>query len=155
MERGRSGGIQFKESTAASRRKQKIAGYQHFCPSYDFGQQSTTQKPAEYLNTQLRSGPYGPLRKKSQTRLPLPGFKPWWLAYRQRPCVVGDTGTVNKLQDEITELQANHDSWVKAGMMDRLERCDPGNRPCVEVNEDAGTFGTPGGTQDYQVLKGY
>jgi hypothetical protein len=66
-----------------------------------------------------------------------------------------DTGTVTRLQDEISELQANHDSWVKAGMLDRLERCAPDNRPCVEVNEDAGTFGTPGGPQDYQVLKGY
>ena len=66
-----------------------------------------------------------------------------------------DTGTINKLQDQITELRANHDAWVKAGMLDKLTRCAPGNRPCVEVNEDAGTFGTPGGPQDYQVLKGY
>jgi hypothetical protein len=66
-----------------------------------------------------------------------------------------DTGTITQLQGEITELQANHDSWVKAGMLDRLERCAPGNRPCVEVNEDAGPFGTPGGPQDYRVLKGY
>jgi hypothetical protein len=66
-----------------------------------------------------------------------------------------DTGTINQLQGEITELQANHASWVKAGMLDRLERCAPGNRPCVEVNEDAGPFGTPGGSQDYRVLKGY
>jgi hypothetical protein len=66
-----------------------------------------------------------------------------------------DTGTVNKLQDEITELRANHDALVRAGMLGKLTYCDPGNRPCVEVNEDAGTFGTPGGPQDYQVLKGY
>jgi hypothetical protein len=66
-----------------------------------------------------------------------------------------DTGTITQLQGEITELQANHASWVKAGMLDRLERCAPGNRPCVEVNEDAGPFGTTGGPQDYRVLKGY
>lgn len=66
-----------------------------------------------------------------------------------------DTGTVNKLQDQITDLRANHDAWVKAGMLDKITRCAPGNRPCVEVNEDAGAFGTPGGPQDYQVLKGY
>jgi hypothetical protein len=66
-----------------------------------------------------------------------------------------DTGTINTLQGEITELQANHDALVRAGMLGKLTYCDPGNRPCVEVNEDAGTFGTPGGTQDYQVLKGY
>ena len=56
-----------------------------------------------------------------------------------------DTGTVTQLQSEISELQANNESWVKAGMLDRLERCTPGNRPCVEVNEDAGPFGTPEG----------
>jgi cell division protein FtsB len=66
-----------------------------------------------------------------------------------------DTGTITQLQSEISQLQANNDSWVKAGMLDRLERCNPGNRPCVEVNEDAGPFGTPGGSQDYRVLKGY
>jgi hypothetical protein len=66
-----------------------------------------------------------------------------------------DTGTINELQSEISQLRANNDSWVKAGMLDRLERCAPGNRPCVQVNEDAGPFGTPGGPQDYRVLKGY
>ncbi len=66
-----------------------------------------------------------------------------------------DTGTITQLQGEISALQANNDSWVKAGMLDRLERCAPGDRPCVEVNEDAGPFGTPGGPQDYRVLKGY
>ena len=62
----------------------------------------------------------------------------WWYA---RP--------INKLRDQITELQANHDAWGKAGMLGKLTRCDPGNRPCVEVNEDAGAFGPPGGSQDY------
>jgi len=66
-----------------------------------------------------------------------------------------DTRTVNRLQDQISELQANHDSWVKAGMLDRLERCGADNRPCVEVNEDAGAFGTPGSPSDFRVLKGY
>lgn len=66
-----------------------------------------------------------------------------------------DSGRVEKLQDEITALRANHEAWVKAGMLSKLTYCDPGNRPCVEVNENAGTFGTPSGPQDYQVLKGY
>jgi hypothetical protein len=34
-----------------------------------------------------------------------------------------DTGTINELQSEISQLRANNDSWVKAGMLDRLERC--------------------------------
>ena len=63
-----------------------------------------------------------------------------------------DSGRIEKLQDQIATLQANHDAWVKAGMLDRLERCNPGNRPCVEVDENAGTFGTQG---DYRVIQGY
>jgi hypothetical protein len=66
-----------------------------------------------------------------------------------------DARTINRLQDQISALQANHDSWVKAGMLDRLSRCGSNNRPCVEVNEDAGAFGTPGSPSDYRVLKGY
>ena len=66
-----------------------------------------------------------------------------------------DTGTINKLQDQITELRANHDAWVKAGMLGKLTRCDPGNRPCIRVDESAGQFGPPGGPYDLRVLKGY
>jgi hypothetical protein len=66
-----------------------------------------------------------------------------------------DTGTVNKLQDQITDLRANHDAWVKAGMLDKITRCAPGNRPCVAVDESAGKFGAPGGPYDLRVLKGY
>ena len=66
-----------------------------------------------------------------------------------------DTGTINKLQDQITELRANHDAWVKAGMLGKLTYCDPGNRPCIRVDESAGQFGPPGGPYDLRVLKGY
>jgi hypothetical protein len=66
-----------------------------------------------------------------------------------------DTGTINQLQGKIAELQAAHDSWVKAGMLDRLERCAPGNRPCVEVDESYGAFGTLGSPNDFRILKGY
>jgi hypothetical protein len=76
-----------------------------------------------------------------------------WLA--GNAVVWWDTRTINNLQDQITELRANHDAWVKAGMLGKLTRCDPGNRPCVEVNEDAGKFGAPGGPYDLRVLKGY
>lgn len=66
-----------------------------------------------------------------------------------------DTRRISMLQNQITTLQANHQTWVKAGMLDRLGRCDPGNRPCVQVDESAGAFGVKGGPQDYRVLKGY
>lgn len=70
-----------------------------------------------------------------------------------------DTRTISNLQDEITELrdsitalQANHDAWVKAGMLGKLNTCDPGNRPCIQVDESAGAFGT---NSDYRIIKGY
>lgn len=66
-----------------------------------------------------------------------------------------DTKKIDSLQSQIATLQANHRTWVKAGMLDRLDRCNPGNRPCVQVNKSAGAFGVKGGPQDYRVLKGY
>jgi type II secretory pathway component PulL len=63
-----------------------------------------------------------------------------------------DTGTVENLQGEITELQANHAAFVRAGMLGKLTYCDPGNRPCIRVDESAGAFGTNG---DYRIIMGY
>ncbi len=66
-----------------------------------------------------------------------------------------DTGTINNLQSEIIELQANHDALVRAGMLGKLTYCAPGNRLCIAVDESAGQFGPPGGPYDLRVLKGY
>ncbi len=70
-----------------------------------------------------------------------------------------DTGTIAaaqaqkaQLQAEVTEMQANHDGWVKAGMLGKLEHCNPGFRPCIRVNESAGAFGD---RSDYRVILGY
>jgi len=63
-----------------------------------------------------------------------------------------DTGTISNLQDEITQLQANHAAWVKEGMLGKLNYCVPGNRPCIQVDESAGAFGDNG---DYRIIKGY
>ena len=57
-----------------------------------------------------------------------------------------------RLQAEVAEMQANRDEWAKAGFLAKLGRCNPGNRPCVRVNEGAGAFGT---ASDYRVLLGY
>jgi len=57
-----------------------------------------------------------------------------------------------QLAAEVVEMQANRDEWAKAGFMAKLTRCNPGNRPCVRVNEGAGPFGT---ASDYRVLLGY
>jgi hypothetical protein len=62
------------------------------------------------------------------------------------------TGAVENLQGEITELQANHDAFVRAGMLGKLTYCDPGNRPCIRVDEGAGAFGT---NSDYRIIMGY
>lgn len=39
-----------------------------------------------------------------------------------------------QLQAEVAEMQANHDDWVKAGMLAKLERCGPRARPCVSAS---------------------
>ena len=59
-----------------------------------------------------------------------------------------------RLQAEVAEMQANRDEWAKAGMLAKLTRCNPGNRPCVRVDERAGTF-EAGGNADYRVIRGY
>lgn len=57
-----------------------------------------------------------------------------------------------QLQAEVAEMQANRDAWAKTGMLGKLERCDPGNRPCIRVDERAGAYGTPA---DRRVILGY
>ncbi|MBN9559162.1 MAG: hypothetical protein J0H14_00330 [Alphaproteobacteria bacterium] len=57
-----------------------------------------------------------------------------------------------QLQAEVAEMQAAHDEWAKAGMLGKLARCNPGNRPCIRVDEGAGGFGSAG---DYRVILGY
>ncbi len=61
---------------------------------------------------------------------------------------------VAELHEQVAEMQANREGWVKTGMLEKLQRCDPGNRPCVRVNEAAGTFGSQG-HNDYRVIQGY
>jgi hypothetical protein len=41
---------------------------------------------------------------------------------------------------------------VSLVLLDKLTYCDPGNRPCIRVDEGARTFGTNG---DYQIIMGY
>ena len=48
---------------------------------------------------------------------------------------------VVELQRQVAKLQANHEGWVKAGMLEKLQSCGPGSRLCVRVNEAAGKFG--------------
>lgn len=72
----------------------------------------------------------------------------WW----DTKTIAQEQTQKDQLQQDIATLQANQASWERAGVLDKIEQCTPGNRPCVEVNENAGTFGEQG---DYRVLKGY
>ena len=72
-----------------------------------------------------------------------------------------DTGAIGaarvekrQLQLEIAELRASRDEWVKTGAQAKLIRCNPGNRPCVRVDERAGVFESEG-HNDYRVIQGY
>ncbi len=72
-----------------------------------------------------------------------------------------DTGTIGaaqaektRLQAEVAAMQATHDAWVKAGMLGKLERCNPELRPCIRVNEAAGSFESQG-RNDYRVIQEY
>lgn len=72
----------------------------------------------------------------------------WWDA----GAIAAARAEKRRLQAEVAEMQANRDAWAKAGMLGRLERCDPGHRPCVRVDENAGAYGTP---PDRRVILGY
>jgi hypothetical protein len=70
-----------------------------------------------------------------------------------------DTGAIaaarvekRQLQLDVAELRASRDEWVKTGALAKLTRCNPGNRPCVRVDERAGSFGDQA---DYRVILGY
>ena len=55
------------------------------------------------------------------------------------------------LQGQVADMQANRDGLVKAGMLAKLQRCGPGNRPCIQVDESAGAFGDG----DLRVIRDY
>jgi len=59
-----------------------------------------------------------------------------------------------ELQAEVVEMQANYNGWVKTGVLEKVIRCNPGNRPCIRVNEAAGPFESQG-HNDYRVIQGY
>ena len=70
-----------------------------------------------------------------------------------------DAGAIGALQARkaqlevaVAELQARHEDWIRQGMLGKLERCGPRDRPCIRVDEGAGEFGERG---DYRVILGY
>ncbi len=59
-----------------------------------------------------------------------------------------------QLKAEVAELDATREAWTKMGLLGKMTRCNPGNRPCIRVNEDAGKFESEG-HDDYRVIRGY
>ena len=59
-----------------------------------------------------------------------------------------------QLEAAVAALQVNRDSWVRQGMLGKLERCGPTLRPCVRVDEKTGKFVTQE-HDDYRVILGY
>ena len=58
------------------------------------------------------------------------------------------------LEVEIAGLEASRNELVRAGLLAQISRCNPGNRPCIRVDDAAGPFGI-GDTTDYRIIKGY
>ncbi len=56
------------------------------------------------------------------------------------------------LQQKRDDLEASRAELERLGVLGKVLRCQPGNRPCISVNEKAGAFGTAG---EYRVIQGY
>jgi hypothetical protein len=63
-----------------------------------------------------------------------------------------DTKRISTLQSQIATLEANHRTWVKAGMLGALNVCGPDRRPCVRVDKSAGAYGKHA---EYRIINGY
>jgi len=60
-----------------------------------------------------------------------------------------EIGVLRGIRDE---LAAQRTRLVQEGLLAKINRCDPGHRPCIRVNEAAGAFGEQ---SDYRVILGY
>ncbi len=59
-----------------------------------------------------------------------------------------------QLEAEVAELKTSYDGWAKMGVQQKVVRCGPKLRPCIRVDENAGTFGDQA-HNDYRVIQGY
>ena len=76
------------------------------------------------------------------------GAASWW-GWRDLEATRARTA---ELRAEVAELRANREALVREGMLARIVRCNPGNRPCVRIDETAGVYGEQ---RDHRVLRGY
>jgi len=72
----------------------------------------------------------------------------WWTEWD----IAFDRAQKALLEAEIVGLQSTHDELVRTGMLAKIGRCGSGAKPCIRVNEAAGTFGDP---PDYRIILGY
>jgi len=70
----------------------------------------------------------------------------WW----DKAAITAVQARKVQLEGEVAKMQATRDDWARSGMLARVERCNPGDRPCIRVNEEAGAFGEH---SDYRVLR--
>lgn len=56
------------------------------------------------------------------------------------------------LKHDIAQMQDHYDDFKASGVLQELHRCNPGNRPCIRVDMNAGVFGDAG---DVRIIKGY
>ncbi len=80
----------------------------------------------------------------------------WWWTERdmerargERMALQAEIGVLRGIRDE---LAAQRTRLVQEGLLAKINRCDPGHRPCIRVNEAAGAFGEQ---SDYRVILGY
>ena len=72
----------------------------------------------------------------------------WWWTERDLDTLRSER---TALQAEIAGLRADRTRLVQEGVLAKVNRCNPGNRPCIRVDEAAGAYGTPA---DYRVILG-
>ena len=72
----------------------------------------------------------------------------WWTEWD----IAFDRAQQAVLEAKIAGLQDTHDELVRTGMLAKISRCGSGAKPCIRVNEAAGTFGDP---PDYRIIFGY
>jgi cell division protein FtsB len=56
------------------------------------------------------------------------------------------------LEAEIAGLEDKRDQLLSLGARATISQCGDGARPCIRINEAAGSFGDP---PDYRIIKGY
>jgi hypothetical protein len=79
----------------------------------------------------------------------------WWLAnccllWWDSSAIGAAQARKSQLIASVAELESNRDAWAKTGMLSKISQCGPARRPCIRIDESAGSFGDQG---DMRVLR--